>query len=238
MDFSYLLRVLLKRKWIIIGATVLAAVVAFFVTRDEKKLYRSYSQFSTGFTSTEEVRVNPETYNFMEADTKFNNVIVTASSPTVVSLLGYKLLLHDLTSPRPFRRLSESDLQTPLVKSVDMDKARQVLEAKWESMSLLTSYLPDEKKLLELLDLYKYDYKTISKYLAIYRLQHTDFIEVDYESENPELSAFLVNQAFQEFIRYYQSIRSERSSESIDTLRSLMEKKKLELDGKINALRQ
>jgi succinoglycan biosynthesis transport protein ExoP len=238
MDFSYLLRVLLKRKWIIIGATVLAAVVAFFVTRDEKKLYRSYSQFSTGFTSTDEVRVNPDTYNFMEADTKFNNVIVTASSPTVVSLLGYKLLLHDLTSPRPFRRLSESDLQTPLVKSVDMDKARQVLEAKWESMSLLTSYLPDEKKLLELLDLYKYDYKTISKYLAIYRLQHTDFIEVDYESENPELSAFLVNQAFQEFIRYYQSIRSERSSESIDTLRSLMEKKKLELDGKINALRQ
>jgi uncharacterized protein involved in exopolysaccharide biosynthesis/Mrp family chromosome partitioning ATPase len=238
MDFAYLLRVLLKRKWIIIGATLLAAVIAYLFARDEKKLYRSYSQFSTGYTSSEEIRVNPDSYNFMEADTKFNNVIVTASSPSVVSLLGYKLLLHDLTSPRPFRRLSESDLQKPLVKSVDMEKATQVLETKWETMSLLTSYLPDEKKLLELLDLYKYDYNSLNRFLAIYRLQHTDYIEMDYESENPELSAFVVNQLFQEFIRYYKTIRSERSTESIDTLRSLVERKKTDLDTKNDALRK
>jgi Mrp family chromosome partitioning ATPase/uncharacterized protein involved in exopolysaccharide biosynthesis len=238
MDFAYLLRVLLKRKWIIIGVTLVAAIVAYLVAKDDKKLYRSYSQFSTGFTSSDEIRVNPDTYNFMEADTKFNNVIVTAASPTVISLLGYKLLLHDLTSPRPFRRLSESDLQRPLVKSVDMEKATQVLETKWETMSLLTSYLPDEKKLLELLDLYKYDYRSLTKYLAIYRLQHTDYIEMDYESENPELSAYVVNETFQEFIRYYKTIRSERSSESIDTLRSLVEKKKTDLDAKNDALRK
>ena len=238
MDFAYLLRVLLKRKWIIIGATLLAAIAAYVVTRDEKKLYRSYSQFSTGFTTPDEVRVNPDSYNFMEADTKFNNVIITARSPTVVSLLGYKLLLHDLTSPRPFRRLSESDLQNPLVKSVDMEKATQVLETKWETMSLLTSYLPDEKKLLELLDLYHYDYNSLTKYLPVYRLEHTDYIEIDYLSENPELSAYGVNQLFQEFIRYYKTIRSERSSESIDTLRSLVEKKKTDLDAKNDALRK
>jgi len=238
MDFAYLLRVLLKRKWIVIGATVLAALIAYLVARDEQRLYRSYSQFSTGFTASDEVRVNPDSYNFMEADTKFNNVLVTASSPTVVSLLGYKLLIHDLTSPRPFRRLDDRDLQSSLVKSVDMEKAAQVLQNKWETMSLLTSYLPDEKKLLELLDLYKYDYRSLSKYLAIYRMQHTDFVEVDYESENPELSSYTVNQLFQEFIRYYKSIRSERSSESIDTLRSLVEKKKADLDVKNDALRK
>ncbi|TDX01905.1 GumC family protein [Dinghuibacter silviterrae] len=238
MDFSYLLRVLLKRKWIIISATLIAAIAAYLVAKDEKKLYRSYSQFSTGFTSSDEVRVNPDSYNFLEADTKFNNVIVTATSPMVVSLLGYKLLLHDLTSPRPFRRLSESDLQKPLVKSVDMEKATQVLETKWETMGMLTSYLPDEKKLLELLDLYKYDYKSLNRYLAIYRLQHTDYIEIDFEAENPELSAFVTNQLYQEFIRYYKTIKSERSSESIDTLRSLVEKKKTDLDTKNDALRK
>lgn len=238
MDFAYLLRVLLKRKWIIIGATLLAAIVAYFATKGEKKLYRSYSQFSTGFTTSDVVTVNPENTNFMEADTKFNNVIVTAASPTVVSLLGYKLLLHDLSSPRPFRRLSEADLQNPLVKSVDMDKATQVLQNKWETMSLLTSYLPDEKKLLELLTLYQYDYNSLKKYLTIDRLQRTDYIEIDYYSENPELSAYTVNELFQEFIRYYQSIKSERSSESIDTLRSLVEKKKADLDLKNDALRK
>ena len=47
-----------------------------------------------------------------------------------------------------------------------------------------------------------------------------------------------VNQTFQEFIRYYKTIRSERSSESIDTLRSLVEKKKADLDAKNDALRK
>ncbi|HTJ14485.1 MAG TPA: hypothetical protein VL547_20745 [Dinghuibacter sp.] len=238
MDFAYLLRVLLKRKWIIIGATLLAAVVAYFATKGEKKLYRSNTQFSTGYTTSDVATIGSENVNFMEADTKFNNVIVTAGSPTVVSLLGYKLLLHDLASPRPFRRLSETDMQNPLVKSVDMEKATQVLETKWETMSLLTSYLPDEKKLLELLNLYHYDYNSLAKYLSINRLQHTDYIEIDYYSENPELSAYTVNQLFQEFIRYYQSIKSERSSESIDTLRSLVERKKADLDAKNDALRR
>lgn len=84
MDFAYLFRVLLKRKWIIIGTSFAAALIAFLVARDDKKLYRSTSQFSTGFTTSEDVRVNPDSYNFMEADTKFNNVTVTAMSPTVV----------------------------------------------------------------------------------------------------------------------------------------------------------
>ncbi len=237
MDFAYLFRILLKRKWIIIGTSVAAALIAFLVARDDKKLYRSTSQFSTGFTTSEDVRVNPDSYNFMEADTKFNNVTVTAMSPTVVSLLGYKLLLHDLSSPRPFRRLTDREQQLPLVKSIDMAKAAQTLETKWETMSLLTSYLPEERKLLELLNVYKYDYKSLTKYLAVYRMQHTDYIQIDYESENPELSAFTVNQLFQEFIRYYQSIRSERSSESIDTLRSIVEKKKADWDAKNEALR-
>lgn len=237
MDFAYLFRVLLKRKWIIIGTSFAAALIAFLVARDNKKLYRSTSQFSTGYTNSEEVRVNPDTYNFMEADTKFENVRVTASSSTVVSLLGYKLLLHDLSSPRPFRRLTEREQQLPLVKSIDMAKAAQTLESKWETMSLLTSYLPEEKNLLELLALYKYDFKSISKYLEVYRVSRTDFIQVDYQSENPELSAFVVNQLFDEFIRYYQSMRSERSTESIDTLRSMVEKKKADWDAKNEALR-
>ena len=69
----------------------------------------------------------------------------------------------------------------------------------------------------------------------MYRLKRTDYIQIDYSSENPELSAYIVNNLFQQFIRYYKNVRSNTSQESIDTLKSLMEKKKQDLDFK-NAL--
>jgi Mrp family chromosome partitioning ATPase len=56
-------------------------------------------------------------------------------------------------------------------------------------------------------------------------------------TENPELSAFIVNQMFTQFLRYYRGIRSTKSQESIDTLESIMEKKKQELDEKNKLLR-
>ncbi|MEO8711489.1 MAG: Wzz/FepE/Etk N-terminal domain-containing protein, partial [Parafilimonas sp.] len=226
MDFVYLLRVLLKRKWIIAGCAVIAAAIAWYFTKDDPQQYRSISQVSTGFTTNDVVKVNDDN-NFFEADTKFNNAIVTFTSPTVMSLLSYSVILHDLQNPsQAFRELSEEDKQSPVYQAVDLNQAKTVFSQKLNSMSVLTSYKPEEKKLLEFLKLYGYDYNTLSNNLNVYRLERTDYIQIDYQSENPELSAFVVNNVFQDFVRYYRYIRNERSEESIDTLQSLLEKKK------------
>ena len=226
MDFVYLLRVLLKRKWIIMGCAVIAAAIAWYFTKDDPQQYRSISQVSTGFTTNDVVKVNDDN-NFFEADTKFNNAIVTFTSPTVMSLLSYSVILHDLQNPsQAFRDLSEEDKKSEVYQAVDLNQAKTVFSQKLNSMSVLTSYKPEEKKLLEFLKLYGYDYNSISNNLNVYRLERTDYIQIDYQSENPELSAFVVNNVFQDFVRYYRYIRNERSEESIDTLQSLLEKKK------------
>jgi succinoglycan biosynthesis transport protein ExoP len=51
------------------------------------------------------------------------------------------------------------------------------------------------------------------------------------------LSAFIVNNIFKEFLRYYSNIRSVKSQESIDTLQSIMDKKKQEWDEKNKLLK-
>jgi succinoglycan biosynthesis transport protein ExoP len=232
MDFIYLFRILLKRKWIILGAAVLATVLAYFLTGNEEKKYRSEAQVSTGFTVTDEIKVGTDNFSFYEADTKFNNAIVTMSSPSVISLLSYTMILHDLQNLRPFTNLSAEKKNSPIYKDVDQQQAINVFKSKLETMSILTSFKPDEKLLLEFLKLYGYDYKTISKSLGVYRLQRTDYIEIEYTSPNPELSAFVVNDVFQQFLRYYKNMRSNNSQESIDTLQSLLEKKKQTLDEK------
>jgi uncharacterized protein involved in exopolysaccharide biosynthesis len=202
MDFVYLLRVLLKRKWIIIGSTIIAAGIAWFFTRDEQKQYRSISQVSTGFTNNNDIVKLNDNNDFYETDTKFNNVIVTFTSPTVISLLSYKAMLHDLQNPaQPFRTLTAEQKQTPVYMQINVEHAKMLLQHKLDSMSILTSYKPDEKKMLEFLKLYKYDYNSIAQDLSVYRVERTDYIQINYTSENPELSAFMVNTVFQEFVR-------------------------------------
>jgi succinoglycan biosynthesis transport protein ExoP len=237
MDFIYLLRVLLKRKWLIIGAALVSAVIAWLLTTNQPKKYRSVAQISTGFTVNDEIKVGNESFDAFGADTKFNNVIVTFMSPTVISLLSYNLILHDLQSSSPFRRLTPKQIQSPLYRKISPREAIRVFESKLESMSMLTSFKPEEKDLLEYLRLYGYDYQTLTNILAVYRMQHTDYIQIEYTSENPELSAFVVNTVFPQFLKYYKNVRSSKSEESIDTLQSLMEKKKQDLDAKNEKLR-
>jgi len=236
MDFVYLLRVLMKRKWIIIGSAFIAALIAWYFTKDEPSVYRSISQVSTGFTTSDEVKIN-ENNNFFEADTKFNNAIVTFTSPTVMSLLSYSVILHDLENPADaFRELSDEEKQSDVFQAVNLNHAKDVFASRLNSMSVLTSYKPDEKKLIEFLKLYGYDYNSLASNLSVYRLERTDYIQIDYRSENPELAAFVVNNIFQDFVRYYKYIRNERSEESIDTLRSLLERKKQDREQKNKAI--
>lgn len=236
MDLVYLFRVLLKRKWLIIGSAFLAALVAWFLTRNEPKYYLSTSRMSTGFAVADDIRIN-ENFSIFEADVKFNNAINTFTSPSVISLVAYKLILHDMENQSPFRRLTQDQLNSPLYKSVNKEEAKKVFQDKLESMSVLTSYKPEEKKLLEFLGLYGYGFKELGNSLNIFQVPRTDYIQIDCTTDNPELSAFIVNNLFQQFLRYYRDIRTSKSQESIDTLQSIMDKKKVELDEKNKMLR-
>lgn len=194
----------MKKKWVILGAALIAALIAFVFTRNQQKKYKSFAQISTGFTQTEEIRLNPTDDNgaaYNEADIKFNNVLITATSPTVISLLSYTLILHDLQSPYPFRHVSEKDRQSRTYQTLNKVDAIRVFSSNLESMSPLTPYRAGDRQLLELLDMYGYDYKDLISNLAVYRLQRTDYIQIEYLSDNPLLSAFVVNTLYQQFLK-------------------------------------
>lgn len=221
----------------IIGTGILAAAIAYVLTMGQPKKFRSFSQFSTGFTVNDEVKINTDNVDIYAADVKFNNVIVTVTSPSVVSLLGYSLMIHDLEDPNPFRGLTQKQMQKPLYRHIDRDQAIRTFKNKLETMTMLTSFKPEERDLLEYMSMYGYDYNSLMKDIYVNRVQRTDYVEIDGTSENPDLSAYMVNTLFPEFLRYYQSVRSTRSEESIDTLKSLMDRKKQDLDAKNDQLR-
>jgi uncharacterized protein involved in exopolysaccharide biosynthesis/Mrp family chromosome partitioning ATPase len=237
MDIIYFIKALLKKKWWIAISTIIAIAGAFAFTLGKPRLYASVTQIATGFTVNDQIKLRDEHLNIFEADVKFDNMIETINSPIVIGMLSYNLLIHDLTSNKPFTHLDEKELKSDVYKGVNKQQAVNILRNKLDSLEVLSSYHPVERDILAYLKLYKYDYDAIRKSLHVGRLQRTDYLEIVYRAENPEQAAYTVNTVYKEFIRYYRSMRSERSVQSVESFDELVKQKKTELDKKVEALR-
>lgn len=232
MDLMYLLYSLQRKKWIILFCTVLGFLGGLVFTIFQKDTYPSVSQYSTGFTMEQKVKIKQEeSFNAFEVDLRFNNVIETFKSPKVVGLLSYKLLLHELEDPHPFRKLSSEDRNTDEYKMANLDRVKQILRSKIRDMEIISPYEADDKRVYDLIKLYRYDEETVTKKLTVDRVQRTDFINISFKSENPELSAFVVNTLGEQFMRFFNSIYGVRTQDATAKLDSLTSTKKRELDS-------
>lgn len=239
MDLKYLLHSLLRKKWIIILCSVLGLAAGFVFTLMKPRLYESVSQYSTGFTMEKKVSIQQEqSINLFEIDLRFSNVIETFKSPKVMGMLSYKLMLHDLEEEKPFRRLTEEQKKKNEYVLVNQESARQLLRRKIANLELLNPFDPEEKKVYDLIELYKYDGWTLSHALSFSRVERTDFINIYFRSENPLLSAFVVNTIGEQFIRFFNSIYGVRTMESTAKLDSLIAEKKKVVDSLTTKLQE
>src|SRR5690606_31830239 len=125
-----------------------------------------------------------------QIDLNFNNAIGNITSQKVLSLLSYRMMLHDLTEDQPFTILSDKEKEDVEYKKVDQNVAKKILQNKLDSIQVLTPAIPEERDLLKFIELYGYDLTSIYENLNVSRYQRTDYINITYVSENPKLSAF------------------------------------------------
>jgi succinoglycan biosynthesis transport protein ExoP len=78
----------------------------------------------------------------------------------------------------------------------------------------------------------KYDERGIMKDLVIARDEGSDFISVSYDSENPQLSSFLVNTLCKQFIDYYTQSVKQNESNAVTFLSNLLDAKRKALSEK------
>ena len=243
MDIAALFRVLLERKWILIFIPLLAAVVTFFVMSSMPKEYKSKSQISTGFTINNDIAQLDGSYNAREADIKFGNLMETMKSPILIGMLSYRMMLHDLTADYPFKRIEDEKLNTlrsspnNYVGNLTKQQLSELLESKLDSITLLTSYKENEKEAIQLLRFYGYDYDAILRNLQVKRANYSDYINIEFTSANPELSAFATNAIVEELIRYNNNMSSSRLDRSLEYYTRLVQQKREELDEKSDALK-
>ncbi|MBS1555187.1 MAG: AAA family ATPase [Bacteroidetes bacterium] len=235
MELSTIFRLLVARKWVLLVLPIVAAALAYVFSLNAPKKYRSSTVLSTGFTTNEGIQITEERVDLWAAGVKFDNMIQKMNSEQVMALLSYHLMIHDLTDANPFRDAKLGKNEKALT-SVEKAKMAEVYKSKLEAMEMLNTFDEADKNLVFWMERYGYAGWMLKKDLSIKRTGSTDFVEVSFVSENPKLSAFLVNKLSEEFIRFDSSLKSNNSSESVKFFADIAAEKKKIVDDKATFL--
>lgn len=238
MSLITIFTILYRRKWVLLGLPLISGIAAFFLTVDYQRTYKSSAQISTGFTISPEVQITTERFNLFEADVKFNNLIETINSPRVMSLLSYNLLLHDLQEENIYRTpgAEDKDIADELAR-FNPNYIIERLRNKLDSMQLLNNYVAGDKEILDILEIYEYDFESLKEMVNVTRVKNTDYVSIVGFSENPFLSSYMVNSLCAEFLRFNAYTTNARTDESVTIFAKLVQQKKDELDKKTEELR-
>lgn len=240
MDLLTIYRLLKRKIWILVVFPLVSVICTVFLVSRMDRVYKSTAQIATGLTTDDAVKLNEGSGNPFEINTNFTNIIESMNSIPVMSLVSYRLILHDLNDDnKPFRQFKQPDKSFDvLVDQEILNKAKDLFEDRYKRMTALNSIDHDDRVLLVILKGYEYDYESLKKNFRIQRLSASDFISVDFFSEDPVLSALGANLLCEEFIQYNKALKIDRSSESIEFLEALVREKKNILDQKTEQLNQ
>jgi succinoglycan biosynthesis transport protein ExoP len=206
------------------------------LVRNQPDTYTSESQIATGIVdkSQQALSNNNDAQQESQIAQNFDNLIQMMRSKKMLNQVSYQLMIHDLTSNEPFRKPSKLFTQMN-----DQARAHALASYKdfYKNNRELSLYNQDQNGLHNLLTSMKYDDESLLKTLTIYRAQSSDFINVDYSTDNSQMAAFVVNTLTHEFITYYNTTIKENQRRAIGFLGNLVQAKRDTLNAKITELK-
>ncbi|MDP3468960.1 MAG: lipopolysaccharide biosynthesis protein [Daejeonella sp.] len=227
---------LLRYKIVLITVPLITVMVTYYIVRNLPDVYPAQAQIATGIVDETQQMALSEASVLQESriNQKFVNMVQVMNSKSMIDLVSYRLIIHDLTT-KPFREPSE------LLKTLNLEAKKHALSVFKEKLSKkegLNLREQDEEGLHRILGSMGYDYQSLLYDLLIYRAGTTDFIFIDFQSENSELSAFVVNTLSNIFTDYYTVLVKENQRSSVNFLKNLLKIKSDTLQARINGLRE
>ena len=233
MDLLNFLRVLYKRKWLVLSATVLAAVTAYLFSFNTEKVYKANARLATGIAEQPaSSRTQDPSQVLWEAEGKVKSLVDQLQSPDMLNLLSYRLALHDLEPGQAFRNHKEVKEKYDAQK---LELARYRLQTKLDSLQPLLSSQESDRDHRTLLRMMGYDYPALLDAIQIERESGVKYLKISFRSENPELSAFAVNYLCQDFIDFYSRNQLMNAADSVRYLERMVAQKQSALERREQA---
>ena len=232
MDFGYLINILLRGKWLILAAVIAPAIAAYVYVDAQDRTYKSATTISTGLLDPAGFNPDdPGAYISSEIlDISFNNHTEKLQSESMKRLLSFKLLIHDLEGEKPpFRTLDEEGVEN--IKTINLQKLVSSLKQRVDALDGSQFERGEELDYLEVARAYEYDRESIDNVLVVYRKGKTDLLGIDFETEDPFLSAYCASTLADLFLVVNKFEQEKTYVEDFEFARADTEKKKSALDS-------
>jgi len=226
MELAKFIKLLEKRKWILIGLPIFVLILTYFFVRNLPNTYASHARMATGLVDQSQQILSSDAFQESKVNLDFSNLIEMTKLKKVYDQVSFKLILHDLEDSIPFREPNK--LMRELVPEAKRN-AIKVIRKHYTLRQPLSTFNADEAGMIKLISSLGYDYDGLDKSLRSYRPNSSDFIDIYFESENANLSAFVVNSLAQEFINYYADFIKNNQLKSVNFLDTVMRQKEAEM---------
>ncbi len=224
-EINKFLRLLRRHRFTIIIIPAISIIITYFLVRNLPNSYVSQAQIATGLTDDTQQGslLSENSPRGQEVVQEFSSIIEMMRMKKMLDQVSYQLIIHDLTDKRPFR--SKSSLIKDLPSS-GIKHAVYIFHEKYLKTEELNLWDKEQKKLYDLISSMKYDNESLKDKLKINRVGDSDFINVEFNSENPELSAFIANTLSSEFVKYYTFLKKSNQRKANVFLKNLLSEKK------------
>lgn len=230
------LKLLRKKRYTLVCIPLLSIAVTYFLVRNMASSYMSEARIATGLLEDSHpfAGMAAGLAKGSELTLQFSNIVETMRMKRILDQVSYKLIIHDLTSSSPFRKPSSklADLKPEVRK-----RALKIFLDKYNKNQELNLWNKEEELLFQVLKSMEYDSNSLDDKLKVYRAGDSDFINVDFESENPRLSAFVANYTSTEFVKYYTVLKKANQVKTNAFFKSLLKEKKDILNKAVDSLR-
>lgn len=241
MNIKEFLNLIAKYKTLIIAIPAITLFVTYLFVKNLPKQYKSQAKLSTGLLDPSR-QVAPEVPSYSGPDLlikinqQFTNIMDIMAMPKNMSILSYRLILHDLKNPRQPFKVQSDDVNA--LSEAQRQEAIKGFEERLAKKQVLTPFDNYEVKFYNLVKSMGYDGPTIARKLSITHEDNSDFITVEYTSENTFLSVFIVNTLSEDFINNYSQDLISNKNQSILVLDSLLQKKETVMNDKNQQLKE
>ncbi len=227
MELAKFIKLLVKRKWLIISIPLIMVGITFYFVRNLPDTYSSHGRMSTGLVDKSQQVLTSDAFQESKINSDFANLMEMMRLNKVYDQISFRLIIHDLTDSVPFKAKSKmlKDLNPEAIKH-----AVDVYRKHYHLREPLNGYIPDENGLIKLIKSMGYDYDALTKSIGIFRPNNSDFIDATFDSENPNLSAFVTNTLIEEFIAYYTDYVRNNQQKTVNFLDTLLKQKESEMN--------
>lgn len=207
-------------------------ILSFLIISLLPSQYQANALIETGILNYKGIVIERESafVQKFQIESSFNQLIEFMKSRSIVQRLSWRLLQHELYSDQPFRQPDKIKRPT-----TDTHKAQQPV-----ALALQTDTTTWEAtvQLNRLAQAYGYDYESLLKHMEIVRKGDTDYLELSFTFESPQLALFATKAYLEEFFQLYRQelVADERKSlefwqKQVEEKKKLLEEKQAQIEA-------